>query len=63
VIKLILNLGTPMIGKYYIYDALGLRTKLVETGKNPDCPLCGKRPKIESLTGGGGTEWGRGDFH
>lgn len=49
VIKLILKIGTPMIGKYYIYNALTLTTKIIETGRNPDCPLCGANPKIMAL--------------
>ena len=49
VIKLILGIGTPMIGKFYIYDALRLSTKIIETGKNPRCPLCGPNPEITDL--------------
>ena len=49
VLKLILKIGTPMIGKYYIYNALTLTTKLIGTGRNPECPLCGANPKIMSL--------------
>lgn len=49
VIKLILGIGTPMIGKFYIYDALTLMVNIIETGKDPDCPLCGPNPKILSL--------------
>jgi molybdopterin/thiamine biosynthesis adenylyltransferase len=56
VVKLILKIGTPMIGKFYIYDALTLDTRLVETGKNPDCPLCGASPRITGLAGNSGTE-------
>jgi len=58
VIKLILNIGTPMIGKYYIYNALTLTSRIVETGKTPDCPLCGTSPKITSLVGDGSVEYG-----
>ena len=57
VIKLILNVGTPMIGKYYIYDALALTSRFIETGKNIDCPLCGASPKIAALTGEGSVEY------
>jgi len=45
-----------MIGKYYIYNALNLTTKILETGKNPECSLCGASPKIMSLTGEGSIE-------
>jgi sulfur-carrier protein adenylyltransferase/sulfurtransferase len=54
VVKLILKIGTPMIGKFYIYDALTLNSKIIETGKNPNCPLCGANPEITGLTGSDG---------
>jgi adenylyltransferase/sulfurtransferase len=57
VVKLILKIGTPMIGKYYIYDALALTTRFIEIGKNIDCPLCGASPTITALTGGGSAEY------
>ena len=53
VIKLILEIGTPMIGKFFIYDALDLTMRTIETGKDPDCPLCGQHPKITSLQASG----------
>jgi adenylyltransferase/sulfurtransferase len=49
--KLILGIGTPMIGKFFVYNALSLTTELIETGKNPDCALCGENPRITGLTG------------
>lgn len=52
-IKLVLGIGTPMIGKFYIYNALTLTTKFIEIGKDPDCPLCGKNPSITGLVGDG----------
>ena len=58
VIKLILRAGTPMIGKFYIYNALTLHVGTVETGRNPDCPLCGEEPKITSLVGKGSVDYG-----
>ena len=61
VIKLILRIGTPMIGKFYIYNALTLTTRIVETGRNPDCPLCGESPGITSLVGRGGVDYGEED--
>jgi adenylyltransferase/sulfurtransferase len=60
-IKLILRIGTPMIGKFYIYNALTLSTRIVETGRNPDCPLCGESPVITSLVGRGSADYGQED--
>jgi adenylyltransferase/sulfurtransferase len=50
VMKLILGIGTPMIGKFYIYSALSLTMEIIEIGRNPDCALCGENPRITSLT-------------
>jgi sulfur-carrier protein adenylyltransferase/sulfurtransferase len=52
VVKLILKIGTPMIGKFYIYNALTLTMKLLEIGRNPDCPLCGPNPQITCIAAG-----------
>lgn len=49
VIKIILGIGTLLIGKFDVYSALSLTTKILETGKDPDCPLCGNHPRITSL--------------
>jgi len=56
VLKLILGIGTPMIGRFYVYNALTLTSRFVETGKNPDCPLCGEHPEITELRDSGGFE-------
>ena len=45
-----------MIGKFYIYNALTLTSRFVETGKNPDCPLCGANPEITGLSDSSGSE-------
>jgi hypothetical protein len=48
-IKVILNIGTPMVGKFFVYDALAGDYRLLTVEKNPDCPLCGKTPAIKDL--------------
>jgi molybdopterin/thiamine biosynthesis adenylyltransferase len=57
IIKLILGIGTPMIGKFFIYEALDLMMKTVEIGKNLDCPLCGGTPRITALIGEGSVSY------
>ena len=57
ILKLVLGIGTPMIGKYYIYNALDLKARFIETGKNASCPLCGADPQIRALTGEGSAEY------
>jgi hypothetical protein len=46
-----------MIGKFFIYEALDSMMKTIETGKNPDCPLCGGTPRIMALVGEGSVSY------
>ncbi|ODU54088.1 hypothetical protein ABT09_00265 [bacterium SCN 57-13] len=41
VIKLILNLGDPLIGRLLLYDALAAKTSEIKFRRNPNCPSCG----------------------
>ncbi|MCX8110885.1 MAG: hypothetical protein N3D15_06515, partial [Syntrophorhabdaceae bacterium] len=49
VIKLILNIGKPLIGRFLIYSALTTGFHIMTVERNPDCPLCGERPTIKAL--------------
>lgn len=58
VVKLILGIGTPIIGSFYIYDALNPRNnRLFDTGRRADCPLCGESPRITAVVGEGSVEY------
>lgn len=46
VIKQILGLGTGMVGRLMLYDALDNDMRMIRTPKNPACPLCGDNPAI-----------------
>src|SRR2546430_105158 len=48
-IKLILGKGEPLIGRLLLIDALGMKFRELKLRKNPDCPVCGKRPSITKL--------------
>ncbi len=48
-IKVILGIGEPLIGKLLIMDALSMDFRKVKLRKDPECPLCGKEPKIKEL--------------
>jgi adenylyltransferase/sulfurtransferase len=48
-IKLILGVGDPLVGKLLVFDALKMRFRELTLPKDPDCPICGKRPTITSL--------------
>ena len=45
-IKLILGIGTPLIGKLMLYDALDLSFQTIKLRKNPACKVCGPNPEV-----------------
>jgi len=49
VIKLILGIGSPLIGKLLLYDALDMTQQTVNLRKNPNCSVCGPHPTITRL--------------
>ena len=40
VIKLILGIGEPLIGRLLLVDALAMSFRTMKLRKNPDCPMC-----------------------
>ncbi len=48
-IKLLLGIGETLVGKLLIMDALSMDFRKVKLRKDPNCPLCGKDPKIKEL--------------
>jgi sulfur-carrier protein adenylyltransferase/sulfurtransferase len=49
VIKLILGVGDPLIGRLLLFDALGMKFRELKLRKNPDCPVCGTHPTVTKL--------------
>src|ERR1700754_4064439 len=49
VIKLILGIGEPLIGRLLLVDSLGMRFRELKLRKNPDCPVCGTHPTVTAL--------------
>ena len=49
VIKLILGVGDPLIGRLLLVDALGMSFRTLRLQRNPECPVCGDRPTITEL--------------
>jgi adenylyltransferase/sulfurtransferase len=43
VLKLILDVGDPLIGRLLLVDALGASWRTVRVARNPSCPACGTR--------------------
>jgi molybdopterin/thiamine biosynthesis adenylyltransferase/rhodanese-related sulfurtransferase/molybdopterin converting factor small subunit len=48
-VKLILEIGDPLIGRLLLYDALGMRFRELKLRKNPECPVCGEHRTITKL--------------
>ncbi len=49
VIKLILGIGEPLVGRLLMFDALEMDFRLMKVRRNPDCPLCGENPTVTAL--------------
>jgi molybdopterin/thiamine biosynthesis adenylyltransferase len=49
VLKLILGVGEPLVGKLLIYDALKTEFRNLNLRKDASCPLCGEEPTIKEL--------------
>ena len=47
-VKLLVDMGEPLVGTMVCYDAMALSFERVPYSKNPDCPVCGSDP-IESI--------------
>jgi hypothetical protein len=60
VVKLLIGIGEPLVGRLLTYDALGMRFREVKLRRDPKCPLCGTSPTIKDLSihvnGGGACE-------
>ena len=49
VVKLILGIGEPLIGRLLLVDSLGMRFRELKLRKNPECPVCGTNPTVTQL--------------
>lgn len=49
VLKLILEVGEPLVNRLLLYDALSLEFRIVKVRRDPECPLCGDNPTIDEL--------------
>lgn len=48
-IKIATGIGELSVGRLLLLDALGLSIEELELKPNPDCPLCGDHPLIDSI--------------
>jgi adenylyltransferase/sulfurtransferase len=49
VLKLILGVGEPLLGRLLIFDAADMEFRTVKIPKNPRCALCGEEPSLREL--------------
>lgn len=49
VVKQILEIGEPLIGRLLLLDALAMEFRVVKLRQDPECPLCGENPTISGL--------------
>ena len=49
VVKYCIDRGDLLDGRLLMYDALAMTFETVDVRKNPDCPVCGSDPDIESI--------------
>ncbi|TLY23135.1 MAG: molybdopterin-synthase adenylyltransferase MoeB [Nitrospirae bacterium] len=50
-IKEIVGFGTSLAGSMLVYDALEMNFRKTRVPKDPECLLCGERPRITDLSG------------
>jgi molybdopterin/thiamine biosynthesis adenylyltransferase len=48
-LKLILEIGEPLIGKLIIFNALEMSFRKVKVPKDKKCPVCGENPSLREL--------------
>src|ERR1700723_3159301 len=49
-LKLVLGIGTPLIGRLMLVDALDARVREVRVARDPACPLCGDAPTLHDVS-------------
>jgi len=49
IVKLILGIGEPLIGRLLLYDALGMSFREMKLRKDPNCPVCGENQTVTEL--------------
>ena len=48
-VKLILELGEPLVNRLLLYDAMAMEFREVKIRRDPECPLCGDNPTVTEL--------------
>jgi adenylyltransferase/sulfurtransferase len=48
-IKVLLDIGEPLIGQLLLFDALKMDFRKTKLRQDPECPVCGENPTIRKL--------------
>ena len=48
-LKLVLGIGTPLVGRLLVIDLLGMTFRELQLPKDPQCPACGATPRPDEL--------------
>jgi molybdopterin/thiamine biosynthesis adenylyltransferase len=48
-LKLVTGVGEPLAGRLLLFDAMDMTFETVPVRKNPECPVCGDDPAIDSV--------------
>ncbi len=49
VLKLLLGIGEPLVGRLLLYDALRMDFRVMRLRRDPACPVCGDSPTVRAL--------------
>ena len=49
ILKLAAGIGTPLLGRLLVYDALDMKFRELRLRRDPQCPICGEQPTITQL--------------
>jgi sulfur-carrier protein adenylyltransferase/sulfurtransferase len=49
VLKLLLDVGEPLVGRLLLVDALRMEFRTISTARNPACAICGTHPTVTRL--------------
>jgi adenylyltransferase/sulfurtransferase len=49
VVKLVLGIGEPLVGRLLLFDALAMTFRELKLRRDPSCPVCGPNPTVTEL--------------
>ena len=49
ILKLTTGIGTPLIGRLLVYEALEMKFRELKLRRDPQCPICGDNPTLTQL--------------